>query len=688
MRSRLVSAMHHFLNRRFWRGLSWLAAFLLLLAAALASAQETADPPGRIAHLTERNGGVVFAPQGEEEWIELPRNQPLTTGDRLWTDRGARAELQVGAATLHVGPESHLGFSVLDDDALQVILQQGSVNARVRDLQPGENFEIDTPNLAFRALQQGDYRVDVEANGHTRVVVHSGTASVFGEGGQSVQLAAGQQATFAGRSLAQVQGPAWGQDDFGQWAAARNRAQDQSVSARYVPRGVVGYAQLDQYGTWDAHPQYGSVWYPQVTVQDWAPYRYGHWAYVQPWGWTWVDDAPWGFAPFHYGRWAQIGPRWAWVPGAIPVRPVYSPALVVFLGGGGTSVTISSGYPSVGWYPLAPGEAWWPTYRTSPRYVSSINYHIDLRRQQRDAWEHHYWRQRHYAVTSVRDEDFRRGRPVYRHWRPVQADVVNRWRPGVVPQRPERGWREWGDGRTRLQGTPPSARPGVPVRVGDPDRRDGRDGRDNDRDRRDHREGRGDGRDDGQGFVRGDDGRARQDWRDRDREARDRNDWRDRNDGRDRVLPPAVREQGRAQREQDRLQREAERDARQQIREAEQARRAQDLRSQRERLLREQQESARQQERAALQQRERAERAQEEAGARARQQQQERQRVQQERLQEQRDRVEQFQQRQEQQRERAQQRQSQREAVREERQEQRQQERQERGRGGERGPRS
>jgi hypothetical protein len=28
---------------------------------------------------------------------------------------------------------------------------------------------------------------------------------------------------------------------------------------------------------------------------------------MSPWGWTWVDNAPWGFAPFHYGRWVGAG---------------------------------------------------------------------------------------------------------------------------------------------------------------------------------------------------------------------------------------------------------------------------------------------------------------------------------------------------------------------------------------------
>jgi hypothetical protein len=621
MKSRHMSAMHTTTYRRTWRGLPWLAAFLLLWVAATAFAQDAIDPPGRVGHLSYRAGGVVFAPHGEDEWTELPQNRPLTSGDRLWTDRGARAEMHVGSATLHIAGESHVGVSTLDDSAMQLILQQGSLSARVRDLQQGENFEIGTPNLAFRALQPGEYRLDVEPDGQTRVTVHSGTAAVFGEGGESVNLGAGQQATFAGRYLARVQGGTYRQDDFGQWAAERNRAEDQSVSARYVPRTVVGYAQLDQHGTWDAHPQYGSVWYPRITVQDWAPYRHGHWTHVQPWGWTWVDDAPWGFAPFHYGRWTQIGPRWAWVPGQLAARPVYSPALVVFMGNGGSSVSISSGAPSVGWYPLAPGEAWWPVYRTSPRYVTYVNYNINVYNQPRNAWQHHWWRQRQYAVMSVSDEDFRRGRPVYRHWRPVQPHVVNQWQAGWVPSRPEgRQWREYGQARPRLQATPPTVLPGLPVRVG---------GRDRDRDERE-RDWRNRDRDNDRDGVRGRDerdGRGRDQARDRDRDGRrdnDRDGVRDRDserggrDGREgrireqAVQPPLVREQQRAVREQDRLQRDADRTAREQVRDAEQARREQDLRHQRERVLREQQESARQQEQVAReraeQQRQRAER--------------------------------------------------------------------------------
>jgi len=75
------------------------------------------------------------------------------------------------------------------------------------------------------------------------------------------------------------------------------------------------------------------VWFPNGLVAGWAPYRFGHWGFVAPWGWTWIDDAPWGYAPFHYGRWVMVGGLWGWAPGPVAVTAIYSPALVGFIGG-------------------------------------------------------------------------------------------------------------------------------------------------------------------------------------------------------------------------------------------------------------------------------------------------------------------------------------------------------------------
>src|SRR4029077_19898077 len=136
---------------------------------------------------------------------------------------------------------------------------------------------------------------------------------------------------------------------------------------------MVGYEDLDENGVWRRDPEYGDVWVPTAVPGDWAPYHYGHWAWSAPWGWTWVDDASWGYAPFHYGRWAYGRGSGFWVPGLIAVAPVYAPALVAFVGGPRFGVGIVVGGLAVGWFPLGPREVYVPGYRVSPDYVTRVN---------------------------------------------------------------------------------------------------------------------------------------------------------------------------------------------------------------------------------------------------------------------------------------------------------------------------
>jgi hypothetical protein len=259
---------------------------------------------------------------------------------------------------------------------------------------------------------------------------------VYGEAGQSLPLGGGQQITFRARSLAQVdrqESPP--QDNFDRWAAERSRREDQSVSARYVPREVVGYQQLDAHGQWSQDPTYGAVWFPQGTPANWAPYRDGHWEWMAPWGWTWIDDAPWGFAPSHYGRWAMINSRWAWVPGRLGLRPIYAPALVAFIGGGSTSawsIPIAAGRPGFAWFPLGPGEAWQPGFKASPTYVSSVN-----RNMSPLASASYVHQGRPEALTALSTEDFHRGRPVRASWFRVAANVLTKAQIVPPPPMPE-----------------------------------------------------------------------------------------------------------------------------------------------------------------------------------------------------------------------------------------------------------
>jgi hypothetical protein len=325
------------------------------------------DPPSRVARLSYLDGSVSFQAGGSGDWGNAAKNRPVTIGDKLWVDKDARAELQAGQATIHLGAMTALSFLNLDQNITQMRLAEGTINFRVRELREGDLYEVDTPNAAFTVRQAGAFRIDVNEQGNgTMITVIRGEGEVTA-GGKSYDVHAGELAEFNGTD-ADVEyhsDRAPEADDFDRWSADRDRRDEDSVSARYVSRDMVGYSDLDDNGTWQDEPEYGHVWYPNSVAVGWAPYSYGYWSYVGPWGWTWVDYEPWGFAPFHYGRWNYVGGRWGWCPGPIGYYPVYGPAFVGFLGGG-------FGF-GVGWFPLGFGEVYHPWYRCGGGYLRNVN---------------------------------------------------------------------------------------------------------------------------------------------------------------------------------------------------------------------------------------------------------------------------------------------------------------------------
>jgi len=358
------------------------------LAVALFAPQRAAadedDPPSRVARLSYAHGTVSFNPAGTDDWVSAVVNRPITTGDKLWTDNGSRAELHIGSAAIRLSGNTGFSFLNLDDRTAQIRITEGTLNVRVRRLENDETFEIDTPNLAFSVLRPGSYKIDVNEAGDTTVVtVRDGEGEVTG-GGSAYTIHARETGTFAGIDQldADVQRFSPDEDDFDHWCYDRDRHADHSTSARYVSTDVIGYDDLDDYGGWRDAPEYGHVWFPHTTVVGWAPYRYGHWVWISPWGWTWVDDEPWGFAPFHYGRWVAVGGVWGWVPcpprpvGVVYVRPVYAPALVAWVGGPHFSIGIGiggGGGVGVAWFPLGPRDVYCPSYHVSERYVQNVN---------------------------------------------------------------------------------------------------------------------------------------------------------------------------------------------------------------------------------------------------------------------------------------------------------------------------
>jgi hypothetical protein len=334
------------------------------------------DPPGRVARLNYTQGSVSFQVQGDQDWVQADPNRPLTTGDNIWADQNSRAEVHIDSAAIRLSAQTGLSFLNLDDRTVQLQLPQGTIEVHLRQLSAGDAFEVDTPNLAFTLTRAGEYVITTDPNGGSTLInIREGEGEVTGAG-DSWDLRSGQSYDFEGTDqLSYDSRPLPEFNDFEAWCQTRDQRENNSPSAKYVSRDVDGYYDLDDYGDWSNDADYGAVWYPRSVAVDWQPYHVGHWVYIAPWGWTWVDEEPWGFAPFHYGRWALVGPRWGWIPGPVVVRPVYAPALVGFVGGAGfgLSVTIGGGFSGVAWFPLGPRDVFVPAYHCSPRYVQVVN---------------------------------------------------------------------------------------------------------------------------------------------------------------------------------------------------------------------------------------------------------------------------------------------------------------------------
>ncbi|HLG87573.1 MAG TPA: DUF6600 domain-containing protein [Alphaproteobacteria bacterium] len=369
-------------RRRLRRGLllaSLAPAVLALVMSGGASAQDSPEdsgtPPALVGRIAGTHGQVSMHRADQQDWSQASTNEPISVGDAVYADVGGEARLEIGGARLVLKSDSELDIANLDQDSGRMRLDTGVLDIRVDALPTQDGLYILTPRGTVRLTRAGSYRIEAGTEDQpTRITSWDGAAEV-GDSGAAVAVQPGQTLLIAGTP------------DAPQYSYDRNigptpedvRPPPPRVMASirsYVPPDMTGAEDLGEYGSWDEAPDYGAVWYPSDVPADWQPYHYGHWEFVPPWGWTWIDDEPWGFAPFHYGRWAFIGGRWGWCPGRYERHPVYAPALVAFIGGGALAASISVGFGGgepVGWVPLAPGEVYRPWYHASNTYIQNIN---------------------------------------------------------------------------------------------------------------------------------------------------------------------------------------------------------------------------------------------------------------------------------------------------------------------------
>lgn len=351
-----------------------LAGLLALASAARAQSEDTF--PGRVGRIAEVQGKAWIYDDEQSRWTEAWRNRTLTAGDRLSTERGGHLQAGIGSTELRLDGNTEIEFERLDDERIAVRVHSGSLAVRVRSRDVARDFELLAGPVRGWTDRVGHYRLDREDGVSTWTAWRG--ALQLDTRDQRVTVDAGRSAQLfrEGRDATVV---TWGQverDAFSDWVARDEDRDDRRAdSSRYVSPEMTGADELDRYGRWERHPELGMVWYPLQVAPDWAPYRQGRWNWQARWGWTWVDDAPWGFAATHYGRWLSWGGRWVWAPGAYVARPVYAPALVAWVGGGGhgVDVTVSIGGGTVGWLPLSPWDVYVPSFRYPPRYFDRVN---------------------------------------------------------------------------------------------------------------------------------------------------------------------------------------------------------------------------------------------------------------------------------------------------------------------------
>jgi hypothetical protein len=398
-----------------------------------ADALAWAVTPSRVSYLS---GGVSFWRPAADGWAPAQLNIPLAPGDALRLGPDGTAEIQVGPrAFVRAAPGTELALERQEPGHLALRVDAGQVGVDLSESLPGQALALVTPNAVLTLRGPGYYRVGVDAESTGTIAYRGAPALVAPPGGAAVTVAAGQQLVVSGvdaPALAVAAAPAL--SGWDRWGLERSDALGVSVSARFLPPEVYGAEALDRHGEWQLVEPYGPVWIPAGVPADWAPYSTGRWLWDPRYGWTWLDDAPWGWAPFHYGRWVVTpAGRWAWAPGLVS-GAVYAPALVAFLGPPPAAepavcwVALGWDEPAIPWWGGAgfAGRPWWGGARRGAAHV------VLDRRSGRDPGHPSGYRNagvRH-AVVAVPPQRFARDRV---------ADVrIRAVDPGRVRPAPER----------------------------------------------------------------------------------------------------------------------------------------------------------------------------------------------------------------------------------------------------------
>src|SRR5579864_8817699 len=319
------------------------------------------EPSTGVARASCVHGDVSMQRGDSGDTTQVTLNTPLVPGDAISTGDKARAEVQLDYANVvRLAAQTQVKIANLSKDQIQLQVGQGYASYSVFKGNEA-NIEIDSPNVQVHLLQPGRYRVQVNSDYETDVIVREGEAQIGTSKGNTT-VRAGEMIAIRGTENPEYKmASAPPGDDWDGWNKDRDHVILTANSREKTSPYYTGSQDLDQYGRWKNVPGYGDVWQPTNTDPNWAPYQDGRWVWEPGWGWTWVSYEPWGWAPYHYGRWFYWNTGWVWWPGPVypDYYPVWAPAYVSFFGYGGG---FGFGFGSVGWLPCGPFDPFFPWF--------------------------------------------------------------------------------------------------------------------------------------------------------------------------------------------------------------------------------------------------------------------------------------------------------------------------------------
>lgn len=353
-----------------------IVSFLLMVLAIVSSASicladEQIDlRKTRIARVGFVEGEVNVQRQGTEQWDSAVVNVPVFPGDLVYTNRDSKMELELHGGFVRLSENTSLELVKFAPKLYRFDLSLGLATFSFGDERP--EIEIATPQASISLKKAGIYRVKINLDGTTEILVQEGQAELLGRQ-SSFKLNKNKRAIFSPTNNVSIS-DFNSTDDWDKWNNEREHLVSvNSINGYLKPRPYLyGRSLLNQHGTWINVPRLGFVWKPTNVAAGWVPYRFGRWAHYRTVGWTWVSQEVWGWLPYHYGYWTYLeGQGWVWVPGDFDW--FWSPSLVAWYYSTWNDINYLCWHPRTNNWPSNGGSApWTPTKSKLPSAAEKV----------------------------------------------------------------------------------------------------------------------------------------------------------------------------------------------------------------------------------------------------------------------------------------------------------------------------